>query len=154
MLETLNLARKCTPICSFRKYTFQCLGFINFADVSIFLQKISIFCSKKYLYSRQQCESFARDFLFSGFARQKVYVTKNITLTLQSLCKILCPESGPRTAPNWPEIRKITMTSQFFDRTSTSIFLTLFCSSCQVQLLVEVSCQYHHWFWNYDKYFL
>ena len=34
----------------------------------------------------------------------------------------LCPESGPRTAPNWPEIRKMTMTSQFSDMTSASIF--------------------------------
>ena len=34
----------------------------------------------------------------------------------------LCPESGLRTAPNWPKIRKMTMTSQFSDMTSTSIF--------------------------------
>ena len=32
----------------------------------------------------------------------------------------LCPESGLRTAPNWPKIRKMTMTSQFSDTTSTS----------------------------------
>ena len=32
----------------------------------------------------------------------------------------LCPESGLRTAPNWPKIRKMTMTSQFPDMTSTS----------------------------------
>ena len=81
MLETSNLARKYTPICSFRKYTFQCLGPLNFADVSIFLQKISVFCPKKYLYSKQQCESCVRDFLvlFSVFVRQKVTVTENIT---------------------------------------------------------------------------
>ena len=34
----------------------------------------------------------------------------------------LCPESGLRTAPNWPKIRKMTMTSQFSDMTSTSNF--------------------------------
>ena len=34
----------------------------------------------------------------------------------------LCPESGLRTAPNWPKIRKMTMTSQFSDMTSMSIF--------------------------------
>ena len=33
-----------------------------------------------------------------------------------------CPESGLRTAPNWPKIRKITMTSQFSETTSTSNF--------------------------------
>ena len=36
--------------------------------------------------------------------------------------KTLCPESGLRTAPNWPKIRKMTMTSQFSDMTSSSIF--------------------------------
>ena len=81
MLETSNLARKYTPICSFRKYTFQCLGPLNFADVSIFQQKNSVFCPKKYLYSKQQCESCVRDFLvlFSVFVRQKVTFTENIT---------------------------------------------------------------------------
>ena len=34
----------------------------------------------------------------------------------------LYPESGLRTAPNWPKIRKMTMTSQFSDMTSMSIF--------------------------------
>ena len=34
----------------------------------------------------------------------------------------LCPESGLRIAPNWPKIRKMTMTSQFSDMTSSSIF--------------------------------
>ena len=53
ILETSNLARKYTSICSFRKYTFQCLGPLNFADVSIFLQKISDFCRQKYHYSKQ-----------------------------------------------------------------------------------------------------
>ena len=32
----------------------------------------------------------------------------------------LCPESGLRTAPNWPKIRRMTMTSQFSDMTSAS----------------------------------
>ena len=34
----------------------------------------------------------------------------------------LFPESGLRTAPNWRKIRKMTMTSQFSDMTSTSNF--------------------------------
>ena len=34
----------------------------------------------------------------------------------------LCPESCLRIAPNWPKIRKMTMTSQFSDLTSTSNF--------------------------------
>ena len=40
MLETWNVVRKYTHICSFRKHTFQYQGFPNFADVSIFLRKI------------------------------------------------------------------------------------------------------------------
>ena len=47
MLETSNLARKYTPICSYRKYTFYCLDPLSFAYASIFLQKISVFLSKK-----------------------------------------------------------------------------------------------------------
>ena len=34
----------------------------------------------------------------------------------------LCPESGLQIAPNWPKIRKMPMTSQFSDMTSTSHF--------------------------------
>ena len=34
----------------------------------------------------------------------------------------LCPKSGLRTSPNWSKIRKMAMTSQFFDMTSSSIF--------------------------------
>ena len=85
MLETLNLARKYTVICGFRKYTFQCLEPLNFADVSIFLQKISVFCPKK--------DSCVTDFLvlFSVFVRQKVTITENITFC--RLC-VRNPDSG------------------------------------------------------------
>ena len=150
MLETSNLVRKYISICNFIKYIFQCLGPLNFVDISIFfLEKNSVFCPKKYHYSKQQCESCARDFLvlFSVFLRQKVTVTENITSADSS-------EFGLQTAPNWPKIRKMTMTSQFPDMTSSSIFFTLFCFSCQVQLLVQVPCQYRHWFWNYNNFLL
>ena len=51
MLETWNLSRKYKLqshkfICSFRKYKFWYQGLRNFADVSIFLQKISVFWPK------------------------------------------------------------------------------------------------------------
>ena len=69
ILETSNLARKYTHICSFRKYTFNTkvlLILLNF-----FLQKISVFWSKQHLCSKQWCESCVRDFLvlFSVFVR-------------------------------------------------------------------------------------
>ena len=55
--------------------------FKGLADISIFLQKISVFCPKKYVYSKQYCESCVRDFLvlFSDFVRQKVTITENMT---------------------------------------------------------------------------
>ena len=142
MLETQNLARKYASICSFRKYTFQCLGHLILL-MPAFFAKNSVFCPKKYLYSRQQCESCVRDFLvlFSVFVRQKVTITKHITL-LQTLC----PESSLRAAPNWPKVRKMTMTSQFSDMTSMSMFfdLVLFLLPNLVIVplpsLVQVSC--------------
>ena len=44
-------------------------------------KKINVFCPKKDLYSKQQCESCLRDILvlFSVFVRQKVTITENIT---------------------------------------------------------------------------
>ena len=46
----------------------------------------------------------------------------------------LCPESGLWTAPTWPKIRKKTVTSQFPDMMSLSIFfdVVLFLLSCLV----------------------
>ena len=46
MLVTSHLVRKYTCICSFRKYTFYCLGPLNFADVIICLQKLAFFSKK------------------------------------------------------------------------------------------------------------
>ena len=75
ILETSNLVRKYTHICSFKKYTFQYYGLSNFADVSIcFCKKVSIFLSKQYLYSKQQYEGHVRGFLvlLPVFVRYKV----------------------------------------------------------------------------------
>ena len=41
--------------------------------------------------------------------------------------------------------------SKFVNMTSSSTFLTLFCFSCHIKLLVQVSCQYRHWFWSYES---
>ena len=56
---------------------------------SFFLQKNSIFFPKKYLFSKQQCESGIRDVLvlFSGFVREKVTITENITFADSKLAK-------------------------------------------------------------------
>ena len=79
MLETSDLARKYTPILSFRKYTLQYLGPLNFADVSIFLQKLAIFIQKS-TFTQSNSVRAMLDFLvlFSVFARQKVTVNENM----------------------------------------------------------------------------
>ena len=51
-LETSTLARMYTPIFSFRKYTFYCLGTLNFADVSIFFCKKSTFFVQKSTFTQ------------------------------------------------------------------------------------------------------
>ena len=51
MLATLNLARKYTPMFSFRKYTFSYPGPPNFADISIFL-KISAFFGQNSTFAQ------------------------------------------------------------------------------------------------------
>ena len=96
MLETSNLTRKQTPICSFRKYTFQCLGLLTFGDISIFQPKNSVFCPKKYLYSKQFCEGCVRDILvlFSVLARHKNTVTENRTFadSMRGIRLLDCPK--------------------------------------------------------------
>ena len=107
MLETSNLTRKYTPICSFRNYTFQCLSPVSFPDVNIFLLKNSGFCPKNYLHSKQQCEIFVRDFLvlFCSFVRQKVTITEDITFA-DSLSGIQPPECCTPLSPKNFQIYK------------------------------------------------
>ena len=83
MLQTSNLVRKQKRICGFKKQTFQQQDPLNFADVSIFLQNISIFYKKQYLYSKHQYESCVRDslVLFLVFVRQKITVNENVCFT-------------------------------------------------------------------------
>ena len=95
MLETWNLIRKYKHICSFRKYTVKYQDPLNFADVSIFLQKKLAFL-----------------------------LGKNSTFTQSNKFYRLYVRN--------PASRKMKMTSQFADMRSSSIFLTLFCFSCQV----------------------
>ena len=77
MLETWNLVRNFTNICSFRKYTFQYQGFLNFVDISIFLAKNQHSFAKNYTFTQSNC---VRDFLvlFSLFVRLKVTVNENV----------------------------------------------------------------------------
>ena len=68
MLEISNLARKYTPMCSFRNYTFQCLAPLNFADVSIFLQKNQGFLSEKVPLFKAIVLELCQKFFSSAFS--------------------------------------------------------------------------------------
>ena len=64
--------------------------------------------------------------------------------------RTLSPGSGLWTALNWLKLQKTTMTLQLSDMTSLTWWhhffdVVLFPLS---SLLVQVSCQHHHWFWN------
>ena len=150
MLEASNLARKYTPICSFRKYTFQCLGSLNFADVSIFLKKITFFVQKS-TFTQSNSVSCVRGFLvlFSVFVRQKITITESITFA-DSVSGIRPPDCS-KLAKNPKNDNYVTISRH---DVIVTIFLRWFCFSCQVQLLVQVSCQYYHCFWNYDNFLL
>ena len=82
-----------------------------------FCKKLAFFVQKSTI-TQSKCESCVRDFLvlLSVFVRPQVTVTENITSAGS------CPESGLQTASNWPKLRKMTMTSQFSDMTSSSNF--------------------------------
>ena len=60
--------------------------------------------------------------LFSFFLRQKVTINGKVTFA-DSVFRIRL-----RTAPNWPKIQKMTMTSQFSGMTSSLIFWRCFIS--------------------------
>ena len=149
MLETSDLARKYTPILSFRKYTLQYLGPLNFADVSIFLQKLAIFIQKS-TFTQSNSVRAMLDFLvlFSVFARQKVTVNENINFA-DSVSGIWPPDCT-KLAKNQENGNDV----KIFRQDAIVNFLTLFCFSCQFQLLVQVSWRDHLWFWNYDNFLL
>ena len=93
MLETSNSVRKFTPICSFRKYTFQCLGPLIFADVSIFCKKLAFFVQISTVTQSNSVRAVLEIFLvlFSVFVRQKLTVTENITFA-HSVSRIRPPD--------------------------------------------------------------
>ena len=112
MLENSKLARNYTPIFSYRM--FQYLGVLTFAEVSIFLQKISVFCPKKYLHSKQQCEDCVRDFLVLSpvFVRQKVTINENLNLS-HSVSGIHIPDCS-KLAENLKNKNNVTIFLQVF----------------------------------------
>ena len=123
MLETPNLARKYKPTCSFRKYTFQCFGSVNFAGVSIVFAKNYRFCPKNYLYSKEQCESCVKDFLvlFAVIVKQKVAISENITFA-GSVSRIR-PQDCSKLANNPKNDNDVTT---FRHDTIVKVFLAFF----------------------------
>ena len=64
-LETSNLARKYIHICSFRKHTFWYQAPLNFADATMFLQKLAFFGQNSTFNQSNSVrgESYVRRFL-------------------------------------------------------------------------------------------
>ena len=77
MLETLNLTRKYTHICSSREYTFSTKVSLILLMSAFFGKKSAVF-AQKYIYSKQYCESCVRDFFSSvfSFCKMKGYLMK------------------------------------------------------------------------------
>ena len=120
MLQTSNLVRKYKHICGFKEYTFQYEDPLNFADVSISLQKINILCKKQYFYSKHEYEICVRDslVLFSVFVKQNVTVNENVSFTdytsrlqLSNCSKLAINRKNDNEATN----SDITPSSKIFD---------------------------------------
>ena len=68
---------------------------------------------------------------------------------MESASRIRFPD-GPELSTNRKNDNEVTIFRhgvivEFFDVVSFS---------CQVCLLVQVSCRYHHWLWSYDNFLL
>ena len=120
MLQTSNLVRKYKHICGFKEYTFQYEDPLNFADVSISLQKINILCKKQYFYSKHEYEICVRDslVLFSVFVKQNVTVNENVSFT--DYTSRLQLSNCSKLAINWKNDNEatnsdITPSSKIFD---------------------------------------
>ena len=128
MLENSNLARKYTPICSFRKYTFQCLGPIHFADVSIFLQKISVFVQKSTFTQSNSFRAVLERFFsyFCSFCNTKGYYYWK-----HNFCKLCVRNPASRLLQNGQKSEKWQRRHSFPTWRQRQLFLTLFCFFCQ-----------------------
>ena len=102
---------------SFRKYTLQFLGPLNFADVSIFCKKLAFFVQKSTFTQSNSVRAVLEIFqLFSVFVRKKVTFNENIIFADS------VPGNGPKLLQNGQKSGKMKMTSQFSDMTSSSNF--------------------------------
>ena len=87
-LEISNLGRQYTAICSFRRYTFQCLGSLNFADISIFFAKNLPFFIQKSTFTQSNSVRAVLEIVWFCF---QFLFTENITFA-DSLSGILPPD--------------------------------------------------------------
>ena len=147
MLETRNSVRKYTHICSFRKYTFQQQDSLNFADVSNFLVKNSIFLKKIVPLLKAIVRGLCQRFFSSvfRFCKIKGIVNENVSFTDSAFGIPL--QDCSKYAKNQKNDNDVTICRH----DAIVNFLTLSCFSCQVQLVVQVSWEYRHWFWSYDN---
>ena len=100
MLETWNLVHKFTHIFSFRKYTFQYQGFLNFPDVSIYFAKNQHFLAKMVPLLKAIVWEPCEIFFSSVFSFCKI---KGWFMSISSLALELWRFPFIR---DWPEIQK------------------------------------------------
>ena len=101
------------------------------------------------------------------FCKKSAFVCKNSTFTQSNSMKAVleifsspfrfCKIKGYcYLASGWLQIghksEKYNGVLTFRHDAIVKFFLTLPCLSCQVQLLIQVTCQYHNWFWSYDNF--
>ena len=92
MLETSNLARKDNPYAVSENIPFSAQATLVLLTSAFFPEKLTLFVQKSAITQSNSVRA-VRDFLvmFSGFVRQKVTVTENIT-SADSVCRIWPPD--------------------------------------------------------------
>ena len=116
---------------------------------AFFCKKLVFFVQKSSLTQNDSVRAVFKIFwLFSVFVRQKVAIAENITFA-DSVSGIWPPDcsklaKNPKSDTDVIIFRHAIKFNFFFD--------VLFLVSSL--LLLQVSCQYHHWFWYYDNFLL
>ena len=129
-------------------YTYVVLGNMFFSTRTSLIFLISaFFCKRFFLQNNTFTQSnFMRALLhllvmFSVFVRQKVINNENGRFT----------DHASRIRL-W-DCSKLAI-NQCNDNDVAICWHDILSSSCHVQLLIQILCQYHYWFWSYDDFHL
>ena len=133
MLETENWHVSTYPYVVSENIPFSTKAFLILLMSAFFCKEIAFFDQNStFTHSNESC---VRDNLVL-FYRLCVW---NSTSRLLQICHKLKKWQWRHNFPTWHH---------------RHIFLTRFCFSCQVYLLVQVLCIHYHWLWSYDSFLL